>query len=129
LTSLQAKTPGKAASTPQALVPSSSPSGSGQLTSRLKAIMELSAIYRQHVGMDPKGDPTQEPCSYRALFGVDTSATNLRLGRGGAGVRWWSVVWQKMSECSLVLEPANSRMLQMPELIQLVHTSELQKQQ
>mmetsp|Transcript_15102 Transcript_15102/g.37775 ORF Transcript_15102/g.37775 Transcript_15102/m.37775 type:complete len:90 (+) Transcript_15102:402-671(+) len=30
---------------------------------------ELSAIYRRHVGMDPKGDPTQEPCAYRALFG------------------------------------------------------------
>lgn len=48
---------------------SSSSLGDHRINSRLKALVELSALYRRHTGMDPKGDPAQEPCAYKALFG------------------------------------------------------------
>lgn len=57
---------------PQPVLTSSGPSSSSgdhRITSRLKALVELSALYRRRVGMDPKGDPAQEPCAYQALFG------------------------------------------------------------
>lgn len=48
---------------------SSQLSGDYRIGSRLKALVELSALYRRHAGLDPKGDPAQEPCAYKALFG------------------------------------------------------------
>lgn len=44
--------------------------GAGTIQTRRQALLELAAIYRQHAGMDPKGDPSMEPCAYKALVGA-----------------------------------------------------------
>lgn len=56
----------------QSLIGSPEPSSGGddKISTRLLALQELSGMYRQHVGMtEPKGNPSQEPCAYKALFG------------------------------------------------------------
>lgn len=69
----------------QPLLGSSAASSGGddKISTRLRALHELSGMYRQHAGItEPKGNPSLEPCAYKALFGSCSQSDCQRCASG-----------------------------------------------